>query len=544
MTKDPNYGRILADRYRLVELAGKGAMGRVYRAEDTLLGEVSVAVKFLAQTLLNDKMRERFEREATICALLGETTIHVVRVRDYGIDQDDVPYYVMEFLQGESLGDILKTSIIPLHRFFPILRQICLGMEAAHRGIHYKGELCPIIHRDIKPSNVLILKDSTLGELVKILDFGIAKLQQSDSNQTHSFMGTLAYCSPEQMEGRELDQRSDIYSLGIMMYEMLTGEMPIYPENTSFGGWYKAHHFGQPNPFDPSLKIPEEVQAVVRHCLAKKPEDRPQNAIAIWRQLEAIQEKLHAHPMGPEPSPPPVAAPEPSPQQPNKDKNKGEPTIPIVPPELLTHSSRPSIPADLPQPEEPLVVSSVYALGAIATWPPNKPRQKIVFPRLVHTSETVLPTLWVMLDLLDISSRRNDTRYNQFMFLELPHPMLLWITVLFNPEQGPRWLPCYLDLKSVTGQRIVRALGEQGLYRILVFALEAPETAEIILSSRIASPQCQKLLDWANHSQNIPSSNPNVSKQALRQEFEKMKPKIILKLESYGQASSVEDSLR
>lgn len=97
-------------------------------------------------------------------------------------------------------------------------------------------EACPVVHRDIKPSNVLLVEDPALGELVKILDFGIAKLvQAAEESKTQAFMGTLAYCSPEQMEGKELDSRSDIYSLGVMMYEMLTGEMPLFPDNSSFG---------------------------------------------------------------------------------------------------------------------------------------------------------------------------------------------------------------------------------------------------------------------------------------------------------------------
>ncbi len=97
MNQNPNYGRILSNRYQLAELVGEGAMGQVYRARDNLLGGVTVAVKFLSQTLLNSSLRDRFEREATICAILGEKSIHVVRVRDYGVDDRNVPFYVLEF---------------------------------------------------------------------------------------------------------------------------------------------------------------------------------------------------------------------------------------------------------------------------------------------------------------------------------------------------------------------------------------------------------------------------------------------------------------
>jgi len=198
---DPNISRLLANRYQLLKLVGEGSMGRVYRAEDTLLGGVTVAVKFLSQMLLNEKMRQRFEREATICALLGEKSIHIVRVRDYGVDDSDIPYYVMEYLQGESLSEIIEKEPPSLSRFCNITRQICAGMSGAHEGILFNQELCQIIHRDIKPSNILVVQNPTLGELVKVLDFGIAKLIQSSSTMTHSFMGTLAYCSPEPKVG-------------------------------------------------------------------------------------------------------------------------------------------------------------------------------------------------------------------------------------------------------------------------------------------------------------------------------------------------------
>jgi len=121
--------RILADRYQLIELIGSGAMGQVYRGEDKLLGGVVVAVKFLSQTLLNDKMRHRFEREATISALLGEKSIHIIRVRDYGVDENEVPYYVMEFLEGESLSQVIKFQPLPLKVFSTsVVKYVCEWM--------------------------------------------------------------------------------------------------------------------------------------------------------------------------------------------------------------------------------------------------------------------------------------------------------------------------------------------------------------------------------------------------------------------------------
>ena len=269
---DPNVGRLLGKRYRLQEIIGTGAMGRVYRAKDVLLGGVPVAVKFLALSVQNKKMRlrERFEREAKTCALLGQKSINIVRVMDYGVDEKSTPFYVMEYLQGKSLSQIIRDERPSLLRFLSLARQISLGLQCAHDGIVVDGKICPIIHRDIKPSNMLAIHDASFGELVKVLDFGIAKLLLSDTQQTNYYLGTLAYSSPEQMEGKELDNRSDIYSLGVMMFEMLTGKMPLIPDNPSFGGWYKVHHYKPPRLFseaNPRLKLPLEVENLVMKCL-------------------------------------------------------------------------------------------------------------------------------------------------------------------------------------------------------------------------------------------------------------------------------------
>ena len=242
---DPNIGRLLSKRYQLQELIGTGAMGRVYRAKDILLGGVPVAIKFLSMSIQNKKMRlqERFEREAKTCALLGQKSIQIVRVMDYGVDEHKTPFYVMEYLHGKSLSLLIRQQQLTLARFLSMVRQICLGLQCAHDGIPVDGAICPIFHRDVKPSNMLVIIDPSFGELVKILDFGIAKLLQSNTLQTNYYLGTLAYSSPEQMEGKELDNRADIYSLGVMMFEMLTGKLPLVAPTHSFGACTKRTIF-------------------------------------------------------------------------------------------------------------------------------------------------------------------------------------------------------------------------------------------------------------------------------------------------------------
>ncbi|MEI6380286.1 MAG: serine/threonine-protein kinase [Cyanobacteriota bacterium ELA615] len=498
MIADSHYRRLLADRYQLLELIGTGAMGQVFKAEDKLLGGVTVAVKFLSQTLLSEKMKERFEREATISALLGEKSIHIVKVRDYGIDEKEVPFYVMEFLSGASLNEIIKIHPIELKRFISLAKQICYGLDCAHRGIIFQGESSSIVHRDIKPSNILVVQDSGMGDLVKILDFGIAKLMYLNESQTQSFMGTLAYCSPEQMEGKELDNRSDIYSLGVVMYEMLTGNMPLRPEGSSFGAWYEVHHHSKPHSIAPSFKIPPQLNSLIVKCLAKSPDERPQQISELIQVLETLE-------------------------------NQSSPRT-----TLSTKGNLHSITQDI----------FPYEIGLNTLWPGNKPIEKIVFPGLLHTPNGDVLALWTMLEEEDIVIRMSSMRYNQFIFLSNPHPMLLWITVLNHPEYGPRWLNCYLDLKTPTGQKFARTMSDNGNYWILFFALEHPGKCRQIMASPISSSQSMSLKNWANNAQTTKAGDPQASKKILKRELEKIKPKILTKLNSQMMGESTASFLR
>lgn len=506
---DPNIGRNLGKRYQLQELIGTGAMGRVYRAKDILLGGVPVAVKFLALSIQNEKMRlqERFEREAKTCALLGQRSIHIVRVMDYGLDENNTPFYVMEYLQGQSLSQIIRQHNLSLPRFLSMVRQISLGLQYAHDGIPVDGTIYPIIHRDIKPSNMLVIQDPSFGELVKILDFGIAKLLQANTDQTKFYLGTLAYSSPEQMEGKELDNRSDIYSLGVMMFEMLTGKMPLVAPTHSFGAWYKTHHTQEPRSFasvNPGLLIPQEVQNLVISCLAKAPSDRPQKISEILGVLESIEQNYHSRII-------------------RQDKPALTPTRVLTIPVEVEPKTKADVQV-LPSHDE--ILRSVY-------WPGNKPIADIVFPNTIRINGEVLPALWVMLPQQEILKRFICNRYNQFLFLPAPHPMLLWITVIYNRKHGVKWLPYYLDLKTNLGQEIARLLGKTGYYRLLFFAREAPSRCSHILLCSIATAQRKNLEQWAEESKISTSSvDPQLSKNVLKKEYEKIKPEILSKLES------------
>jgi eukaryotic-like serine/threonine-protein kinase len=504
---DPNIGRLLGKRYQIQELIGTGAMGRVYRAKDILLGGVPVAVKFLALSIQNEKIRlqDRFEREAKTCALLGQKSIHIVRVMDYGVDENNTPYYVMEFLQGQSLNHIIRQENLSLPRFLSMVRQIGLGLKCAHDGISVDGIICPIIHRDIKPSNMLVIQDASFGELLKVLDFGIAKLLQGNSEHTKYYLGTLAYSSPEQMEGKELDNRADIYSLGIMMFEMLTGKMPLLASTHSFGAWYKTHHNQEPRTFAevaPTLQIPKEVQTLVMSCLAKAPSDRPQSIGEILRVLQSLEQNYRTRTV-------------------RHDTNI--PTNALTVKTEVEQKTQVDLRASLSNDE----------IARATSWPQNKPIADIVFPQPIYANGEVLPALWVMLPQREILKRLVCNRYNQFLFITVPHPMLLWITVIYNRQHGAKWLPYYLDLKTSVGQEITRLLGQTGYYRLLFFARETPSHCSHILPASIANAQRQRLQQWVTASKtSVSSADPQMSKSLLKSEYEKIKPQILTKLQA------------
>ncbi len=488
--RDEHYGRLLVQRYQLLEIAGKGSMGQVYQAKDTLLGGVIVAVKFLSRSKMTQRVRDRFMREATISALLGEKSIHIIKVRDYGLDDEEMPFYVMEFLKGDSLKDVMQNKPMPLPKFFSFMRQICLGLQCAHDGIEIEGNVTQVVHRDIKPSNILVIKDSTLGELVKILDFGIALLKSDDSPT--GFMGTPAYCSPEQMDGKTLDHRADIYSLGIMMFQMLTGELPLKPKASSFEGWFQSHHYQTPKAFNEvraKLDLPPALMDVVNQCMAKTAAERPDSVTALLKTIEQIEKESSV-------------------QLPTKKDNS----------DRITPSNPPQLTPD--------------DVCCQSTWPQDKPRAEIVFPQLIQHEGQELATLWIMLSGAEIDRYRNNQPHCQFLFVASPHPMLLWLTTLYQNEQEHRMLPCYLDLKKPIGEKIIQILTQTSTYRLVLFALEGDENCVCVITGNLADKKTRRLKEWHLESNNSPAAHGQLkeSKRWLKEELDALKPRLIASL--------------
>jgi len=280
---DPRVGLVLDSKYELVERLGEGGMGAVYRARRLHIGD-EVAVKLLSHDVTRDKQAiERFRREARSAALIRHP--NVVSIHDFN-DESSVgdrseAYIVMELVKGESLRHVLeREGRLAPERAVKLMLDICAGVGVAHR----QG----LLHRDLKPDNVIISPPAHEGEdeTAKVVDFGLAKVRDEVSplTQTGTLMGTLYYMSPEQCRGEELDARTDVYSLGAMLYEMMSGAPPFRANN--FTGLITKHLQEAPPTLDAALGIPAALSSVCFRSLAKSRDDRPDDAIVLSQELQ------------------------------------------------------------------------------------------------------------------------------------------------------------------------------------------------------------------------------------------------------------------
>jgi serine/threonine-protein kinase len=268
---DPLIGRVVNDRYRITSMIARGGMGKVYRAEQAPLGR-EVALKVLNPNYQGDndpEFHKRFFLEASICAKL--THPNTVTIFDYGRTDDDIYYIAMELLEGRTLHRALRDeTTLPPQRVLHIARQVCRSLREAHS--------MGVIHRDLKPANIYLVRHGDENDFAKVLDFGLVKdigEGGEELTQTGLFMGSPKYMSPEQIRGEKVDGRCDIYALGVIMYEMLTGKVPFDRPNSV--NILMAHvHEAVPamTELNPNLQVTRAIEDVVMKAMAKKPEDR------------------------------------------------------------------------------------------------------------------------------------------------------------------------------------------------------------------------------------------------------------------------------
>lgn len=282
VVQDPLIGTILAGNYEILSVLGQGGMGVVYKARHALMDRI-VAIKMLQAQLITDSMSvKRFQHESKAASRINHP--NVISVYDFGISPTGQPYIVMDYLEGTPLSDEIKREgQIGVERTIKIMAQACDALEHAHK----QG----VIHRDLKPSNIVLINFDGDKDFVKVVDFGVAKLltgtESQKLTQVGEVCGSPVYMSPEQCKGLDLDNRSDVYSMAIVVYEALTGRLPILGKTmveTMF-----EHVSSPPKTIAearPDLYIPERLEAVIMKALSKDPKDRHQSMDHLRADLE------------------------------------------------------------------------------------------------------------------------------------------------------------------------------------------------------------------------------------------------------------------
>lgn len=282
---DPWIGRTVGLKYELLEKLGEGNIGVVYRARRNDIA-LEVAIKLLHSEHSSDKkFIERFKREAEAAGRIRHP--NVVTIHDFNEGDVNSPAFIaMELISGDPLDAILKNDVrLTPQRVISLMREICRGVGAGHK--------LGIVHRDLKPANIMIVHsdEEDQPERIKVLDFGLAKLLDVDVRhaltQVGTVMGTPFYMSPEQCLGEQLDLRSDVYSLGILFYEMLTGQRPF--EGTDFGAIKRQHINAVPPTLTVDPGLDTKLTGIIMRSLSKEREKRQENASVLGRQLKELE---------------------------------------------------------------------------------------------------------------------------------------------------------------------------------------------------------------------------------------------------------------
>ncbi len=281
-------GYTIDNRYKVEEVIGEGGMGVVYRCRHKIIDK-KVAMKVLRSDLARDhEVTERFLTEAKAASAIGDE--HIIDISDFGLLPDGSTYFVMEYLDGQPLSSVLEgNQPVPIPRLTHVALQLAEGLAAAHD--------VGIVHRDLKPDNIFLITRGSDKDFVKILDFGIAKVSTGTAGQltrAGSVFGTPHYMSPEQAAGAPVDHRGDIYSFGVILYELACGKVPFDADN--FMGILTQHMYKAPVPIralvPPPQDVPPGLEAIILKCLSKRPEQRYSSMKDLMGDLEKLRAGL------------------------------------------------------------------------------------------------------------------------------------------------------------------------------------------------------------------------------------------------------------
>lgn len=388
---DPLIGTVLADRYRIRALMSQGGFGKVYRAEHVTIGR-PLAVKVLSVTgygLDDDEPRRRFLSEARATSQIRHP--NVIDIIDFGHTDSGLAFYVMELLAGEDLAAMLRRErSLPWSRLGPMLLQMCSALGAAHR--------LGIVHRDIKPANCFRIEVEDNPDFIKVLDFGIAKIYAPPPGMdvprtaTHTLMGTPAYMAPEFAAGTPADERSDIYALGVVMYELATGARPF--GGVDFVNILYNHRYTEPvPPRSLAVDLPEAAERIILRALSKEPADRHQS----MRELQDEVRRSLAVPTGAlaalAPASTPHPAPPSAPSPPTDGPNATDTTLAAV----LATTGLAERPLDPPNPKLSPDIRGVFDAEHpldSPTRPNSRPRRGLLPVITALSAMTATAVLW------------------------------------------------------------------------------------------------------------------------------------------------------
>jgi len=281
-------GAVVDNRYLVDAVLGEGGMGVVYRCRHKIIDK-KVAMKVLRADQARDReATERFLTEAKAASAIGDE--HIIDISDFGVTPDGSTYFIMEYLDGQPLSKVVGGhQPVPVPRILHIARQLAQGLAAAHEA--------GIIHRDLKPDNIFLITRGADKDFVKVLDFGIAKVSTGTTGQltrAGSVFGTPHYMAPEQAAGAPVDHRGDIYSFGVILYELACGKVPFDADN--FMGILTQHMYKAPVPIralvPPPQDIPPGLEAIILKCLSKRPEHRYSTMRDLLADIEKLRDGL------------------------------------------------------------------------------------------------------------------------------------------------------------------------------------------------------------------------------------------------------------